>query len=785
MSAFSSFGGGFGEAGDDNTNRSPVSTGSPHDEAIIVNEVEERSQSAFASVMTPTGMRGTGFLSTLGSSAAALLASGGFASGARVQLNHDSADIADPRALETQLQGITDIAVNRGLPRGALGTFQEEGTSHQTTVAGVLDEGGARCGLCYTGDGPALDICGGLVRSSGGVNRVCVVNSGQCTVSTHNRIKAPGVEVRQFLMLDPKRRATANGQWIRDAAPLESHMGTILGREESPGTWDKFLENLANAQVMGDVLNVEDVDNLAQQAGKKVTFTTPGKSRVNSDQSLGPEFPEMRRFEEGLQDLHLRIGTDRGLFEGVIGGSVWQAIAALKSTFEAALEIVAETAEQALQVAVTASSNSGPSARHDQAMADMQREFMSLRNSNHLLTRRLATLESAAQVQAASLRDLTRQLESYIRPDDSQLIIDFFKHPMITSPSSLAPGLGNALIANLSGVTPSMHSVPNGGVTRDLDSLKASMRDLNDRLTSKSVTIGDFTFSTLNQTSAWGAGVNLPTDVDQALSIFSDCVSLAQGIGKAFLSQSETLESSFHNSRAKFSDATLAIHSSFKTILPGILGEGSDVRHNVPAAKKYSDWEDYTVGMHVGVRPSYQAGLETQNQLISMSISEMKGSFPAAAKLATDMLAASLAFNQAIINMVNEMMGECDRREDVSKDEAWLHCTAIIRKIFVHLNQVRLKGFQAVSSPPAKRIGITLWYMLQTQRVMQEFMESGLRWHPAILAVTTAHLDQQRVSLSTHAGLVAKVTLSRLKLDGFEAKLVKLEGRVGNLPAKK
>jgi hypothetical protein len=186
MSAFPSVGGGAGDAGGDPSDRSPGSAGShlsPFEE-VIIDEGGERSQSAFTALMTPTTVnRGSAFLNTLGNSAAAainIMGSGPFSTAsANEQLDYN-ADISNARAMESQLQGTPIYAVNRGI--AASGAFQE-GTSQPSTqvVFGQeLNYGGLgeKCLLCYTGDGPSLDICGGVVRSTSGLARVCVQING-------------------------------------------------------------------------------------------------------------------------------------------------------------------------------------------------------------------------------------------------------------------------------------------------------------------------------------------------------------------------------------------------------------------------------------------------------------------------------------------------------------------------------------------------------------------------------------------------------------------------------
>jgi hypothetical protein len=77
-------------------------------------------------------------------------------------------------------------------------------------------------------------------------------------------------------------------------------------------------------------------------------------------------------------------------------------------------------------------------------------------------------------------------------------------------------------------------------------------------------------------------------------------------------------------------------------------------------------------------------------------------------------------------------------------------------------------------------IGTIWWYVLQTHRIMDEFMAKDIRRHPSIIPVFTAHLDRHRVTLSTHASLVSQVKKLDTAVASVTATVNRLNGARGN-----
>jgi hypothetical protein len=199
-------------------------------------------------------------------------------------------------------------------------------------------------------------------------------------------------------------------------------------------------------------------------------------------------------------------------------------------------------------------------------------------------------------------------------PADWELVLDFLgRH---TSPGSGRVGdniedcvarfdVGPSLP---DGVWPQPSLTEQPGTTSTSDqviNMKKDIADLRDRISSNSVSIDSFIFSSLEKTVAWCIQ-NLLGDVDQSL-VCLDAPSLLHGIGREFSSNQDTRESLYQNKTAGISSFALTLHSSFSTVLTEILGKSITVGVEdnsllLPCTKTYKDWFCNENGVNTGVQ---------------------------------------------------------------------------------------------------------------------------------------------------------------------------------------
>jgi hypothetical protein len=90
------------------------------------------------------------------------------------------------------------------------------------------------------------------------------------------------------------------------------------------------------------------------------------------------------------------------------------------------------------------------------------------------------------------------------------------------------------------------------------------------------------------------------------------------------------------------------------------------------------------------------------------------------------------------------------RAGDIQSAEVFLMFCAIMRQIFRDFQKVRQYVAAAIQQG---WMGITWWYVLQTHRKMDEFLQVGFKQHKNITHVFTIHLDRHHDSKTSFATL--------------------------------
>jgi hypothetical protein len=169
---------------------------------------------------------------------------------------------------------------------------------------------------------------------------------------------------------------------------------------------------------------------------------------------------------------------------------------------------------------------------------------------------------------------------------------------------------------------------------------------IRDRISSKSVSIDSFIFSSLSKMVDWCIQ-HLSGDVDQAL-ICLDAPSLLHGIGREFSSNQDTMESLYQNKKAGISSFSLTLHSSFSTVLSEIFGKINTVGVEdngllLPCAKTYKDWFCNENGVNTGINPHTLSGLEYQCAIHDEILTNRSVTHPVGAQLGRLLLQCSCA----------------------------------------------------------------------------------------------------------------------------------------------
>jgi hypothetical protein len=195
----------------------------------------------------------------------------------------------------------------------------------------------------------------------------------------------------------------------------------------------------------------------------------------------------------------------------------------------------------------------------------------------------------------------------------------------------------------------------------------------------------------------------------------------------------------------------------------------TNVKHNLPAVKSFKDWNAFDA--ESGVKSFILNGMEDLKLQLYQDINTFFGDqFYEARVLANDMHSKSQMFVAEMANWMDVFYQELLTTSEASEEEAWELVSACIKKIFEDLRRVRAVAANATSEvDPSSKCATFMWAIIQSHRVMKEFLDMRFRNHPSIAPVIILHVFKTRVTRVAYTN-----NLKRL-----EGRIAKLE----NAPA--
>jgi hypothetical protein len=144
--------------------------------------------------------------------------------------------------------------------------------------------------------------------------------------------------------------------------------------------------------------------------------------------------------------------------------------------------------------------------------------------------------------------------------------------------------------------------------------------------------------------------------------------------------------------------------------------------------------------------------------------------------LAHDMHNKSQIFVAEMCNWMDVFYQELLTTSEATEEEAWELVSGCIKRIFEDLRRVRATAANATSEiNPSTKCATYLWALIQSHRVMKDYMDARFRNHPSIAPVIILHVFKTRVtrvSLNNHVK----------RLEGRIAKLESLGNKRGDGP---
>jgi hypothetical protein len=78
--------------------------------------------------------------------------------------------------------------------------------------------------------------------------------------------------------------------------------------------------------------------------------------------------------------------------------------------------------------------------------------------------------------------------------------------------------------------------------------------------------------------------------------------------------------------------------------------------------------------------------------------------------------------------------------QNTTEDKAWDLVSSCIKRVFEDLRQVREPGANVSADPPISHCTMYLWALIQSHRIMKEYLDSRFMNHPSIAPVIILHV---------------------------------------------
>ncbi len=300
----------------------------------------------------------------------------------------------------------------------------------------------------------------------------------------------------------------------------------------------------------------------------------------------------------------------------------------------------------------------------------------------------------------------------------------------------------------------------------EMSNLKIQMRLLEARLPSHNVLkLGGNQFQSRADVALF-VETKVPSN---AFSMFHDVVTLMERLSGNYVERKEVINEWYQATKVGLDEREARHIASFKITYPTVFGhvkEGATpTKHHLPALKSFKEWNSFD--SESGVKAFIANGMEDLKLQLYQDIFSIFSSdqFHDARMLAHDMHSKSQIFVAEMSNWMDVFYQELLSTSEATEDEAWDLVSACIKKVFEELRRVRAGAANATTEALASsKCATILWALIQSHRVMKDFLDSRFRNHPSIAPVIVLHVFKTRVTRVAHANLYKR-------LEGRVAKL--------------
>jgi len=259
---------------------------------------------------------------------------------------------------------------------------------------------------------------------------------------------------------------------------------------------------------------------------------------------------------------------------------------------------------------------------------------------------------------------------------------------------------------------------------------------------------------------------NIPTNT---FAMFHDVVTLMERLSGNYIERKEVINEWYQATKVGLDEREARHIASFKITYPTVFGyvkEGTvTTKNHLPAVKTFKEWNSFD--SESGIKSFIANGMEDLKLQLYQDIASIfaADNLYEARVLANDMHAKSQIFVAEMANWMDVFYQELLTTSEATEEEAWELVSACIKKIFEDLRRVRAGAANATTETDrSNKCTTILWALVQSHRIMKDFLDARFRNHPSIAPVIILYVFKTRVTRSAHS-------IQYKRLEGRVAKL--------------
>jgi hypothetical protein len=328
---------------------------------------------------------------------------------------------------------------------------------------------------------------------------------------------------------------------------------------------------------------------------------------------------------------------------------------------------------------------------------------------------------------------------------------------------------------------------PGADIVARLNTAENKLVQLENRVVGDGVTIGSFTFQSLDDVRLW-CRQHLPT---HRFGLFLDGVSIFEFLAQDHTDSTEVLTNLYNSQKNQFtnlydSKVITSCQNLFLSVFGCSSSDGMDTSRTLPGLSSADKWDNNGV---TGLRFQIARELINVDTQVSTAIEVAFRDSLEASMLAKELLYRSKKFVNELSNFMSQDF-HFWRAKGYDKTASWELTCCSVRRLYEDIHQVRIVARDVRDLEDANATAaLILWATVRSHKIMDDYSRRNFYEHPSISAVIARHLAANHTKPdqtleSRVRSLEERLASTARKMDSFESRLARLEQKNEITPQK-